>query len=64
MAEKSITPEELYATHSAGGRQSGEKSNAQESWKYSKDPLDHFEYPSERLRKEKERQVQRAKRRK
>jgi hypothetical protein len=62
LSDKPITKDELLEAHMAGGRQSGERSYAVESRYYSKDPLDSFEYPSERLRKEEMKRRERAKR--
>jgi len=60
MSGKPLTPEELYATHIAGGRHNGEESRALPKRFYG-DPLDHFEYPSERARREEAKRVARAK---
>lgn len=59
---KTITLEELAAMYLTGGRNSGEKSRVVESRYYSRDPLDNYEYPSERARKEEVRRQQKAKR--
>jgi hypothetical protein len=61
MSGKPITMEELAAIFLAGGRNRKEKSNAQPQSAY-KNPLDSFEYPSERARKEEIRRQKRANR--
>lgn len=64
MATKAKTLEaENFAAHFAGGRLSSQPSNAPPQSAY-RNPLDTFEYPSERLRREKAKQVERAKRKK
>lgn len=60
MSDKPITPEELFAAHNAGGRQSGEESRALPKRFYS-DPACSFEFPSERARREEAKRVARAK---
>jgi hypothetical protein len=57
---KPLSPDERLAIYSAGGRQEPEKSKALPSRYYGRDPLDNFEYPTERLRKEEARRQQRA----
>jgi hypothetical protein len=61
LSEKDITKEELLEAHMAGGRQN-ERSYAVESRYYSRDVLDNFEFPTERLRKEEAKRRERAKR--
>jgi hypothetical protein len=63
MSDKPITKDELLEAHLAGGRQT-ERSYAVESKYYGRNPLDFYEFPSERLRREEARRVEKAKRRK
>ena len=60
MSSKPITLEELAAMYLAGGRNSGERSNAKPQRMY-RDPADSFEFPTERLRREEAKRVERAK---
>lgn len=60
--DEPITKDELLEIHMAGGRKTNEPSHAVESRYYSKDPLDSFEYPSERARKEEMKRRERARR--
>ncbi len=55
-------PVDLFAIRSAGGRHNGERSMALPQRAYG-DPANSYEFPSERLRKEEARRVERAKKR-
>lgn len=62
MTGKPISLEELAAILLTGGRNRKEQSRAVESKYYGRSPLDNFEYPSERARKEELRRQEKAKR--
>ena len=52
--------DEMLEKMLVGGRLTNEKSVAKESWKYGRSPEDSFEFPAERERKKKLKQMKKS----